>query len=180
MLIIIFLRYQGTARLMFNSFSSSLWMMPFSKYCRTNNKYWKHFSGGRQVGGTHTYHCDEEEFKSNFSGWPTKIINIEIPSSRGETDDPFAFSYDQSCYGANGPQLPFVSSACRVWCISHVFRNTWDQFVRNGMWTTYSIIFLSSWNSRWLIFQGNWRLWPRHQEALVPAREVSVISISVH
>lgn len=113
MLIITFLRYQGTARLMFNSFSSSLWMLPFSKYCRTNNKYWKHFSGGRQVGN-HTYHCDEEEFKSNFSGWPTKIINIEIPSSRGETDDPFAFSNDPSCYGANGPQLPFVSSACRI------------------------------------------------------------------
>ncbi|XP_045794128.1 phospholipid--sterol O-acyltransferase isoform X1 [Trifolium pratense] len=73
---------EGTARLMFNSFASSLWMMPFSKYCRTSNKYFKHFSGGKQAG-THTYHCEEEEFKSNVSGWPTKIINIEIPSTRG-------------------------------------------------------------------------------------------------
>eukprot|EP00256_Glycine_max_P049552 XP_006604503.1 phospholipid--sterol O-acyltransferase isoform X2 [Glycine max] len=72
---------EGTARMMFNSFGSSLWMMPFSKYCRTDNKYWKHFSGGRQVGPP-TYHCDEQEFKTNLSGWPTKIINIEIPSTR--------------------------------------------------------------------------------------------------
>ncbi|KAI9085868.1 hypothetical protein K1719_032282, partial [Acacia pycnantha] len=72
---------EGTARLMFNSFSSSLWMMPFSKYCRGDNKYWKHFSGGSHVGH-HTYHCDEQEYRSNFSGWPTNIINIEIPSTR--------------------------------------------------------------------------------------------------
>lgn len=177
--IIIFLRHQGTARLMFNSFASSLWMMPFSKYCRASNKYWKHFSGGKQVG-TNTYHCDEEEFKSNFSGWPTKIINIEIPSTRGEIVETFAFSSKQSCYAAYGPHLPFVSSACRIWSISLIFRNPRGQLVRNGMWTTYSIIFLSSWNSGWLLFQGNWRLWPRQQETLVPIREVSVISIIVH
>ncbi|KAI9118975.1 hypothetical protein K1719_009650 [Acacia pycnantha] len=56
---------EGTARLMFNSFSSSLWMMPFSNHV-----------------GHHTYHCDEQEYRSNFSGWPTNIINIEIPSTR--------------------------------------------------------------------------------------------------
>ena len=104
MLIIIFLRYQGTARLMFNSFSSSLWMMPFSKYCRADNKYWRHFSGERHVGN-HTYHCDEQEFQSNFSGWPTKIINIEIPSTRGKIDDSYACDCGESCYGAYGPQL---------------------------------------------------------------------------
>ncbi|XP_015968135.1 phospholipid--sterol O-acyltransferase [Arachis duranensis] len=73
---------EGTARLMFNSFSSSLWMMPFSKYCRSNSNYWKHFSGARHVGN-HTYHCEDKEFQSNFSGWPTNLINIEIPSTRG-------------------------------------------------------------------------------------------------
>ncbi|KAI4349359.1 hypothetical protein L6164_009954 [Bauhinia variegata] len=72
---------EGTARLMFNSFGSSLWMMPFSKYCRVDNKYCKHFSGGHRVGN-HTYRCDEQEFRSNFSGWPTNIINIEMPSTR--------------------------------------------------------------------------------------------------
>lgn len=180
MLIIIFLRYQGTARLMFNSFASSLWMMPFSKNCRTDNKYWNHFSGGRHVG-RHTYHCDEQESKSNSSGWPTKIINIEIPSTRGKIGYSFAFASEQSCYGAYGPQLSFVSSARRIWCISLIFRNTWGQLVQHGMWTTYSIIFLSSWNSRWHLFQGNWRLWRRQQEALAPVREVSVIStIIVH
>lgn len=104
MLIIIFLRYQGTARLMFNSFGSALWMMPFSKYCRTDNRYWKHFSGGRHAGQP-TYKCDEQEFQSNFSGWPTKIINIEIPSAHGMIDDSFTFSSGQSCCGASGVRL---------------------------------------------------------------------------
>ncbi|XP_027352565.1 phospholipid--sterol O-acyltransferase isoform X2 [Abrus precatorius] len=72
---------EGTARLMFNSFGSSLWMMPFSQYCRTDDKYWQHFYGKRPMG-QQTYHCDEQEFHSNTSGWPTKIINIEIPATR--------------------------------------------------------------------------------------------------
>ncbi|WVZ06885.1 hypothetical protein V8G54_020231 [Vigna mungo] len=85
---------------MFNSFGSALWMMPFSKYCRTDNRYWKHFSGGRHAGQP-TYKCDEQEFQSNFSGWPTKIINIEIPSAHGMIDDSFTFSSGQSCCGAS-------------------------------------------------------------------------------
>lgn len=76
--------YQGTARLMFNSFGSSLWMMPFSKNCRTDNIYLKHFSSGSKKGHF-AYRCDEYEFNSNYSGWPTNIINIEIPSVRGTT-----------------------------------------------------------------------------------------------
>ncbi|KAK9945018.1 hypothetical protein M0R45_010550 [Rubus argutus] len=75
---------EGTARLMVNSFASTLWMMPFSKYCRGENKCWKHFSGeNRSKSGHQTYHCEEREFQSNFSGWPTNIINIEIPAIRG-------------------------------------------------------------------------------------------------
>jgi phospholipid:diacylglycerol acyltransferase len=77
-------------------------MMPFSKYCRTSNKYCKHFSGEKHAG-THTYRCEEEEFKTNLSGWPTKIINIEIPSTRGEIDDTFAFASELFCYAAYGP-----------------------------------------------------------------------------
>lgn len=114
MLIIIFLRYQGTARMMFNSFGSSLWMMPFSKYCRTDNKYWKHFSGGRQVGPP-TYHCDEQEFKTNLSGWPTKIINIEIPSTRGKIDDSFTLLVGNQVMVLLVPQLP----NCNV-CLQHL------------------------------------------------------------
>ncbi|XP_010048197.2 phospholipid--sterol O-acyltransferase isoform X1 [Eucalyptus grandis] len=72
---------EGTARLLFNSFASSLWMMPFSKYCRTDEAHWKHFSGSSR--GHHVYQCDEQEYRSNYSGWPTNIINIEIPSNRG-------------------------------------------------------------------------------------------------
>ncbi|XP_024967644.1 phospholipid--sterol O-acyltransferase [Cynara cardunculus var. scolymus] len=70
---------EGTARLMFNSFGSSLWMSPFSEYCRTENVYSKHFSGGRRKKHN-VYHCDDIEYRSNFSGFPTNIINIEIPS----------------------------------------------------------------------------------------------------
>ncbi|KAL8530210.1 hypothetical protein ACS0TY_007317 [Phlomoides rotata] len=74
---------EGTARLMFNSFGSSLWMMPFSKHCRTENVYLKHFSGVHKKGH-HAYICDDHEFKVNYSGWPTNIINIEVPSIRGD------------------------------------------------------------------------------------------------
>ncbi|XP_030499846.2 phospholipid--sterol O-acyltransferase isoform X2 [Cannabis sativa] len=74
---------EGTARLLFNSFGSSLWMMPFSKYCRAENVYSKHFSWGGSRKSHQTYFCDEQEFRLNFSGWPTNIINIEIPSTHG-------------------------------------------------------------------------------------------------
>ncbi|KAK3028116.1 hypothetical protein RJ639_038977, partial [Escallonia herrerae] len=73
---------EGTARMLFNSFGSSLWMTPFSKYCRTENGYWKHFSCESKKRH-HVYRCDDREFHTNFSGWPTNIINIEIPSVRG-------------------------------------------------------------------------------------------------
>lgn len=74
---------QGTARLLYNSFGSSMWMMPFSKHCRTDNIYWKHFSGGSRKSH-HTYQCDRHEYQSNFSGWPTNVVNVEIPSIRGK------------------------------------------------------------------------------------------------
>ncbi|XP_068662865.1 phospholipid--sterol O-acyltransferase isoform X1 [Aristolochia californica] len=72
---------EGTARLMFNSFGSSLWMMPFSKYCRADDVYWKHLFDGRGKMQA-TYHCDQMEYQTNYSGWPTNIVNIEIPSVR--------------------------------------------------------------------------------------------------
>ncbi|XP_042438189.1 phospholipid--sterol O-acyltransferase-like isoform X1 [Zingiber officinale] len=71
---------EGTARLMQNSFGSSLWLIPFSKYCKADNIYWKHFYEGRK-GHYHTHHCDEVEFKTMYSGWPTDIVNIELPSA---------------------------------------------------------------------------------------------------
>ncbi|XP_074279029.1 phospholipid--sterol O-acyltransferase isoform X1 [Silene latifolia] len=72
---------EGTARLMFNSFGSTLWMLPFSRYCRADNKYSKHFSE-KSKETYHAYDCEEEEFRRNYSGWPTNLINIEIPSIR--------------------------------------------------------------------------------------------------
>ncbi|XP_042016536.1 phospholipid--sterol O-acyltransferase-like isoform X1 [Salvia splendens] len=74
---------EGTARLMFSSFGSALWMMPFSKHCRTENVYFKHFSAWNKKGHQ-AYHCDDHEFHINYSGWPTNVVNIEIPTTRGE------------------------------------------------------------------------------------------------
>ncbi|GER24952.1 phosphatidylcholine-sterol acyltransferase, partial [Striga asiatica] len=74
---------EGTARLMFNSFGSSLWMLPFSKHCRVEHTYLKHFSGKSKKGNL-AYVCDDQEFQANYSGWPTNIINIEIPTVRGD------------------------------------------------------------------------------------------------
>ncbi|CAI0386181.1 unnamed protein product [Linum tenue] len=82
------LKSQGTARLMFNSFSSSLWMMPQSKYCTSDNPYWKHFSGGFRKKNQ-TYHCEEQEYRTNYSGWPTNLVNIEIPSIPGRRFDAY-------------------------------------------------------------------------------------------
>jgi hypothetical protein len=76
--------------LLINSFASSLWMLPFSKYCRADNAYRRHFYG-ESKHGYQIYHCEDEEFRSNFSGFPTNIINIEIPSTRGKTLETDAF-----------------------------------------------------------------------------------------
>ncbi|PAN08890.1 hypothetical protein PAHAL_1G443500 [Panicum hallii] len=72
---------EGTARLMFNAFGSSLWLMPFSKYCKADNIYWKHFFEGKG-GCPHRQQCDEAEYISDYSGWPTDLVNIEVPSVR--------------------------------------------------------------------------------------------------
>lgn len=56
--------------------------MPFSKNCRTENVYLKHFSSGNKKGHQ-AYHCDDLEFRTNYSGWPTNVVNIEIPTTRG-------------------------------------------------------------------------------------------------
>ncbi|XP_047308501.1 phospholipid--sterol O-acyltransferase [Impatiens glandulifera] len=73
---------EGTARLMFNSFGSSLWMLPISEYCGTGDVYRHHFSSSTKKG-QNTYHCHETEYKFNYSGWPTNVVNVEIPSTRG-------------------------------------------------------------------------------------------------
>uniref|UniRef100_A0A0A9BY72 Phospholipid--sterol O-acyltransferase n=1 Tax=Arundo donax TaxID=35708 RepID=A0A0A9BY72_ARUDO len=67
---------------MFNSFGSSLWLMPFSKYCKADNIYWKHFFEGKG-GCPHRQQCNEMEYNSDYSGWPTDLISIEVPTVRG-------------------------------------------------------------------------------------------------
>lgn len=96
---------EGTARLMFNSFGSSLWMMPFSKYCRADNIYWKHFFEGRGVHN-HSYHCDDMEFQTNFSGWPTDLVNIEVPYVRGANIYPSISELAQTTPSTSECMLP--------------------------------------------------------------------------
>ncbi|XP_020531050.1 phospholipid--sterol O-acyltransferase isoform X1 [Amborella trichopoda] len=75
---------EGTARLMYNSFGSSLWLLPFSEHCRADNSHWRHLFDGK-VRGNNTSHCADVEFQLNFSGWPADIINIEVPSKMGNS-----------------------------------------------------------------------------------------------
>lgn len=82
-------RYQGTARLMSNSFGSSLWMLPHSKYCKTDSMYWKYISG-RSKKDHQVYYCERDEFTTNYSGWPTNVVNIEVPSSSGVVSVPLS------------------------------------------------------------------------------------------
>uniref|UniRef100_M8C502 Phospholipid:diacylglycerol acyltransferase n=1 Tax=Aegilops tauschii TaxID=37682 RepID=M8C502_AEGTA len=72
---------EGTARLMFNSFAASLWLLPFSKYCKADNVYWKHFFEGK--AHINRQQCDEMEYSSDNSGWPTTLVSIEVPTVRG-------------------------------------------------------------------------------------------------
>ncbi|KAG0475966.1 hypothetical protein HPP92_012405 [Vanilla planifolia] len=73
---------EGTARLLYNSFGSSLWLMPFSKHCKANNIHWN--NDLEEMGNyRHTLLCDDIEFQSNYSDWPTDVINIEVPSIKG-------------------------------------------------------------------------------------------------
>ncbi|MBA0708664.1 hypothetical protein Golax_023760 [Gossypium laxum] len=96
---------EGTARLMFNSFGSSLWMMPFSKYCRADAMYLKHFSGGIRKG-PNAYQCEQKEFQSNYSGFSTNIINIEIPSTRGIDAYPSVSELSQTNFSSMECGLP--------------------------------------------------------------------------
>ncbi|KAL2643136.1 hypothetical protein R1flu_010723 [Riccia fluitans] len=68
---------EGTARLMGNTFGSSLWMLPFSPYCHADPKRsQKYFDG---VSPKH-FICDAEQQSSNSSGWPVDVVTIERPS----------------------------------------------------------------------------------------------------
>ncbi|KAH7281700.1 hypothetical protein KP509_36G059000 [Ceratopteris richardii] len=67
---------EGTARLMCNSFSSSMWMLPFSSNCNTrhvsSNDRWGH------SGESSAIYCNEKEFKVKSSGWPVDIVKVEV------------------------------------------------------------------------------------------------------
>ncbi|KAJ7292279.1 hypothetical protein O6H91_Y288800 [Diphasiastrum complanatum] len=66
---------------MSNSFSSSLWMLPFSKNCRDH-------SSEKDVGDDiddkgRGLRCDAHEYATNASGWPVHIAKVNMPTLPG-------------------------------------------------------------------------------------------------
>jgi hypothetical protein len=66
---------------MYNSYGSSMWLNPFSQHCRADNIQWKwkRFFEGKD-SDRHKYHCEDTE---SHLGWPTDLINIEVPRYLG-------------------------------------------------------------------------------------------------
>lgn len=153
---------------MFNTFGSSIWMLPFSKYCTTDNVYRRHFSGGNRKNH-HAYHCDEHEHRSDYSGWPTNIINIEVPSIRGITKKPTTCCIF-SITSANG----LLICLSREWGLSIICRNCPNQLVWNGMWIPNAIVLFCSWSLWWNLFQSHKGLWSWQWKALAPSKKVSI------
>lgn len=73
---------EGTARLMCNSFSSSIWMLPFSRHCDSSHKSSTRSWGYPRKDGS-TVVCDDDEFAINSSGWPVDIVKVEVPKDLG-------------------------------------------------------------------------------------------------
>lgn len=74
---------EGTARLMCNSFSSSIWMLPFSRHCdashRSSVRSW-----GKAGEDEPSVTCDNEEFAAKSSGWPVDIVKVEVPEKAAD------------------------------------------------------------------------------------------------
>ncbi|CAM6033246.1 unnamed protein product [Sphagnum compactum] len=70
---------EGTARLLCNSFGSSLWMLPFSKHCHVNDRMCSKSDADVQAGAH--YFCDKNEREGNSSSWPIDIARIDLPAS---------------------------------------------------------------------------------------------------
>ncbi|CAM6028890.1 unnamed protein product [Sphagnum balticum] len=73
---------EGTARLLCNSFSSSLWMLPFSKHCHVNDRMCCKRQCADGKVGPHFF-CDKNEAEGNSSSWPVDIAKVEFPASPG-------------------------------------------------------------------------------------------------
>ena len=68
---------------MCNSFSSSIWMFPFSRRCDAKNKYGTRFLGNYDKDES-AFVCDEEEYSVASSGWPVDVVKVEVPENLGE------------------------------------------------------------------------------------------------
>lgn len=91
---------QGTARLMYNSYGSSMWLNPFSQHCRADNIQWKwkRFFEGKD-SDRHKYHCEETDSHTGWPNWPTDLINIEVPRYPGFNFSFFLFSFCPCGFG---------------------------------------------------------------------------------
>lgn len=61
--------------------------------------YWKYISG-RSKKDHQVYYCDKEEFRTKYSGWPTNVVNIEIPSGSGVVSGPLCMASFCKCLPA--------------------------------------------------------------------------------
>lgn len=75
---------QGTARVMCNSFASSLWMLPFSKHCHVDHRMSSNFRESDSVVVPHLV-CDKKEYERNSSSWPVNLVKIDLPATPGNT-----------------------------------------------------------------------------------------------
>jgi len=71
---------EGTARIMCNSFASSLWMLPFSKHCHVDHQMCSNLRRSGASEGSHLF-CDEKEFEGNTSSWPVDLVTVDLPAS---------------------------------------------------------------------------------------------------
>lgn len=72
----------GTARVMCNSFASSLWMLPFSKHCHVDHRMSSNFRESDSVVVPHLV-CDKKEYERNSSSWPVNLVKIDLPATPG-------------------------------------------------------------------------------------------------
>ncbi|CAM6094433.1 unnamed protein product [Calypogeia fissa] len=69
---------EGTARVMSNSFSSSLWMLPISPHCHPQPNHSQEWGDGEPKTTSH-YICDGKEDGVGNMGWPVNVVTVDLP-----------------------------------------------------------------------------------------------------
>ena len=161
---------------MFNAFGSSLWLMPFSKHCKADNIYWKHFFEGKG-GCPHRQQCDEAEYISDYAGWPTDLVNIEVPSVRGSLQKSLSFLMWRlriSVPLSRRNVFPFPLFHHRYGGIPIHHGYNREHNIQYGVWKANCPVIFCQRSVRWYFVQNNRGLWPSEQGTCLSAWEVSL------